>query len=444
MLLSSGLAFRSLDTMHHPASPPNQLEAWQAARLLARRELAAVDLVRACLARIDEREAEVQAFVQLDADGALARARTLDAGPVTGLLHGLPLGVKDVFDTADLPSAWGSPIYAGRQPLADAAAVALCREAGAIVVGKTVTTELANMFPGATRNPRNLEHTPGGSSSGSAAAVADCMLPLAIGTQTAGSLIRPAAFCGVVGYKPSSNRAPRAGIKSLSDTLDTVGGFARSVRDAALLGAVLTGDARLADAALFEAVTPPRIGLCRTPDWPEADADTHAAWAQAEAALSPHASDVPWPAALDGLVALQKSVQAFETARSLAFERLHHFDRLSEPLRALIDSGLAIPGSDHARHLQATARARSAAKALFADHDVLLAPSSIGEAPAGLHATGDPVFCRGWTLLGLPAIHLPFARGRRGLPVGLQLIGPFGQDHRLLAAARWVHQRLLG
>jgi Asp-tRNA(Asn)/Glu-tRNA(Gln) amidotransferase A subunit family amidase len=248
------------------AQPLNQLEAWQAAALLARREITAVDLVRACLDRISARDADVQAFVTLNADAALAHARQLDAGAVRGLLHGLPFGVKDLFDTFDLPTGYGSPIYAGQQPLADAAAVALCREAGAVLLGKTVTTELANMFPGATRNPRHLEHTPGGSSSGSAAAVADCMLPLALGTQTAGSLIRPAAFCGVVGYKPSHNRVPKAGVKSLSETLDTVGGFARSVRDAALLGAVLTGDHRLCEDSTFAQAATPRVGLCQTPE----------------------------------------------------------------------------------------------------------------------------------------------------------------------------------
>lgn len=421
----------------------HQLEAWQAAALLARRELKAVDLVRACLDRIAEREAQVQAFVQLGADTALAKARELDAGPVRGLLHGLPFGVKDLFDTFDLPTAYGSPIYAGQQPQADAAAVALCREAGAVLLGKTVTTELANMFPGVTRNPHHPEHTPGGSSSGSAAAVADGMLPLALGTQTAGSLIRPAAFCGVVGYKPSHNRVTRAGAKSLSETLDTVGGFARSVRDVALLGAVLTGDARLADPAAFdEQAAAPRIGLCRTFEWAQADEDTQQAWAQAEAALAGHSTHLTLPAPWSELVRVQKEVQAFETARSLSHERLRHPDQLSAPLQALINDGLAISGETHARNLQTTAGARQQAQALFDQHDVLLVPSSVGEAPRGLGSTGDPLFCRSWTLLGLPCVHLPFARGRNGLPVGLQLVGAYGDDHRLLAAAHWVHQRL--
>ena len=429
---------------HSPQQPRpfNALEAWQVAALLARREITAVDLLRTCLDRISARDADVQAFVTLNADAALAHARQLDAGPVRGLLHGLPFGVKDLFDTFDLPTGYGSPIYAGHQPLADAAAVALCREAGAVLLGKTVTTELANMFPGVTRNPHNLDHSPGGSSSGSAAAVADFMLPLALGTQTAGSLIRPAAFCGVVGYKPSHNRVPKAGVKSLSETLDTMGGFGRSVRDVALLGAVLTGDQRLADEATFAASAAPRVGLCQTPEWSRADDDTQQAWALAAKALGSHGTAMELPAHLRHLVPIQKQVQAFETARSLSHERLHHAQQLSQPLQALIADGLAISGETHAHNLQATAIARQHAAALFNTHDVLLAPSSIGEAPAGLDGTGDPIFCRTWTLLGLPCIHLPFGHGKTGLPIGLQLVGAYGEDHRLMAAAHWVHARL--
>ena len=430
-----------MKTNHQPL---HQLDAWQAAEALARRDIQAVDLVRSCLDRIEQRDAEVHAFVQLNADAALALARTLDAGPVRGLLHGLPFGVKDLLDTADLPTAYGSPIYAGQQPRADAAAVALCREAGAVLLGKTVSTELANMTSGITRNPHNLQHTPGGSSSGSAAAVADGMLPLALGTQTAGSLIRPAAFCGVVGFKPSHNRVSRAGVKSLSETLDTIGGFGRSVRDVGLLGAVLTGDKRLADPRNFDDSTnsAPRIGLCTTPDWSWADEDTQQAWVLAEKALTGHAQTVALPPELQGLVARQKAVQMFETARSLRHEHQHHAHQLSASLLTLLEDGMRISGETHAQNLLAVAQQRHVAAELFVDHDVLLAPSALGEAPAGLETTGDPLFCRGWTLLGLPCIHLPFTHGRQGLPVGLQLVGRFADDHRLLAAAHWVHQRL--
>jgi Asp-tRNA(Asn)/Glu-tRNA(Gln) amidotransferase A subunit family amidase len=421
----------------------NELPAWQAAALLQRRELRAQDLLRACLERIELREPDVQAFVALAADAALAQARALDAGALRGPLHGLPLGVKDLFDTADLPTAYGTPIYAGHRPAADAAAVALCREAGAVLLGKTVSTELATMQPGSTRNPHDLAHTPGGSSSGSVAAVADFMLPLALGTQTAGSIIRPAAYCGVVGYKPSLGRVPRAGIKLQSESCDTAGGFGRSVRDVALLGAALLGDPRLNDPRAPEA---PRIGLAPTPQWPQADADTQHVWAEAVRTLAPLAADcrdADLPEGFADLVGLQKAVMCFEAARSLTHERVHHRERLSPALRAMLDEGLAIDGPAHARHLQAVTQGRARIDALFERHDVLLTPSTIGTAPL-LDTTGDPLFCRAWSLLGLPCVHLPFGRGAKGLPVGLQLVGRHGEDHRLLAAAQWVHERLSG
>ena len=428
---------------------PNELPAWQAARLLATRELSATALMRACLDRIAEREAEVHAFVHLDPDAALAQARALDAGPWRGPLHGLPLGVKDLFDTADMPTGYGSAVYAGHRPAADAAAVTLCREAGALLPGKTVSTEFAYFHPGPTRNPRGPRHTPGGSSSGSAAAVADAMLPLALATQTAASVIRPAAYCGIVGYKPSWGRVSRAGVKSLSETLDTVGALGRNVRDVALLGSVLTGDGRMMPSLDGSSPTAaaPRIGLCRTPDWAQADGDVQAVWDQAVGALAPQAArlvEAPWPAALPDLVALQKQVMAHEMARALGHERVHHRARISERLNALFDEGIQIDGERHAAHLAQTTAARALADSWFNDVDLLLAPSTTGEAPEGIGATGDPLFCRGWTLLGLPCVHLPFARGRHGLPVGLQLVGRAGDDHRLLAAAHWCWERLSG
>ncbi len=426
-------------------TPPNHLPAWQAVRQLARRELRAEDLARACLDRVAERDAAVHAFAHIDADAVLAQARELDAGAVRGPLHGLPLGVKDLIDTADLPTAYGSAIYAGHRPAADAAAVALCRAAGALVFGKTVSTEFAFFEPGATCNPHQLEHTPGGSSSGSAAAVADLMLPLALGTQTAGSIIRPAAFCGVVGYKPSLGRVPRTGVKGLSDALDVVGGFARNVLDVALLGAVLTGDARMLELADMDSAVAPRIGVCLTPDAAQFDADTQRAFDRAGAILAPLAArfaPTVWPADLPDLVRLQKALMSFEMTRALSHERLRHRDQLSAHLTALFDVGDAISGLQHVEHKAQTARAQRSVEALFDGFDVLLAPSAIGEAPRGLAATGDPLFCRGWTLLGLPCIHLPFMVGRHGLPIGLQLVGRFNADHQLLAAAQWVHERL--
>jgi len=420
----------------------HRLSASEAARLLQRRELGAQALLRDCLEHIEAREPEVRAFVHLDREAALAQARALDAGPVRGPLHGLPLAVKDIFDTHDLPTEMGSPIFAGNRPRVDAAAVALCREAGALVLGKTVTTELANMTAGPTRHPFNPAHSPGGSSSGSAAAVADCMAALALGTQTAGSIVRPAAYCGVVGVKPSFGRVPRAGVKPNAESMDTVGGFGRTVADAALLDSVLTGDARLRDEALPPSL---RIGLVPGPDWSLAEADVRACWAQAVQVLAPQAmrcEDAPLPADFAEVAAVQAALQAAETAQALADEHRRHRARLSEALLALLDRGRAIDAESLAAHRTRVERWRREVDALFARFDVLLTPSAVGEAPEGLAFTGDPVFCRPWSLLGLPCVHLPFARGARGLPVGLQLVGRGGDDHRLLAAAQWAMQRL--
>lgn len=416
-------------------------DATALAQRLARRELTAVDLAQACLERIGEREAEVQAWAFIDPDLALAQARELDRGPVRGLLHGLPVGVKDLFDTADMPTTYGSTIYADHHPAADAACVALCREQGALMLGKTVTTEFATFTPGKTRNPHRLTQTPGGSSSGSAAAVADFMVPLAFASQTAASVIRPAAFCGIVGYKPSFGLINRAGVKALSDSLDTIGFLARSVEDVALFAAAANGARTLPD--LSSAGTP-RIAMCPTHEWPHADEDTRAAFARAGQALSSAgalAAAPPLPPAFASLLQTQKEIMAFDLARSLAHERLRHPGALSEGLSRLLAQGLEIEIDHHRANLQRAAMARSEAEQLFADADALLAPSAIGEAP-GCEQTGDPVFGRVWTLLGLPCVHLPFATGHSGLPVGLQLVGRHGGDRALLAAARWMMAKL--
>lgn len=414
----------------------HRLTAAEAARRIARRELTAEALWRSCLERIAAREPQVLAFAHLDPDMALAQARALDAGPLRGLLHGLPLGVKDIFDTFDQPTAYGSPIYAGHRPAADAAPVALARAAGAVIAGKTVTTEFANMTAGVTRNPFNPAHSPGGSSSGSAAAVADGMLPLALGTQTAGSIIRPAACCGVVGFKPSFGRVPRAGVKPNAESMDVVGGFGRTVEDAALLAAVLLGDRRALDEPMPGTF---RLGLVPGPDWPAAEHDVVACWNQAVRTLAPRLArceDAPLPADFADAAAVQGALQAHETALSLAHEHRMQRDRLSPALGELLDRGAAIDALQVDAHRARAERWRREIDALFERFDVLLAPSALDEAPAGLEFTGDPLFCRPWSLLGLPCVHLPFARGASGLPVGLQLVGRHGTDHRVLAAAR--------
>lgn len=420
----------------------NHLSAIALAQRLSRREISAEAVMRNCIERIAVREPAVQAFAHFDAEATLAAAREVDAGPVRGLLHGLPLGVKDLFDTVDMPSAYGSPIYAGHRAGWDAAAVALCREAGAVVVGKTVSTEFATFEPGPTRNPHDLARTPGGSSSGSAAAVADGMLPLALGTQTAASIIRPAAYCGVVGFKPSSGRVPRAGMKSLSESLDTVGGFARSVPDVALLLSALTRDP---DPLPTGAAPSPRIGLFQGPHWASVDEATRALWGRVATrveALLAGSGGLAVPGWFEPLASLQSDVMAHEAAMSLTHERRHHAAQLSPRLNVMLAQGLAIPAATHASNLLRLDAARRQAASLFDDHDVLLAPSAAGEAGPAVDGTGDPLFCRAWTLLGLPCLHLPLAVGAQGLPIGLQLIGRMGDDARVLQAGAWLHDRL--
>jgi Asp-tRNA(Asn)/Glu-tRNA(Gln) amidotransferase A subunit family amidase len=385
----------------------------------------------------------VHAWTSLDTDAARRRARELDAQASAGLLHGLPIAVKDLFDTCDMPSSYGSPIYANHRPAADAACVALARAAGAIVVGKTVTTEFATFHPGPTCNPHNLLHTPGGSSSGSAAAVADWMVPLAFGSQTAGSIVRPAAYCGVVGYKPTFGTVNRVGVKMISDTLDTVGALARSVPDVALFVAALADRPEL----LIERPLgrPPRVGLCRTHQWDRAHPETVTAFEDAARGLGEAGAtlrDVVLPPQFAELVDAQIAIMVHEVARSLSYERLVHREKLSVEMIAMIDAGLAVSSARYDAARALAQRSRSSLAEVFADVDVLLAPSTVGEAPYGIAATGDPLFNRMWTLLHTPCVHLPSAAGPRGLPVGITIVGPIGGDQAMLLAADWIHARL--
>jgi Asp-tRNA(Asn)/Glu-tRNA(Gln) amidotransferase A subunit family amidase len=417
----------------------NKLSASEVAQRLARREITAESLLLDCLARVEERERDVQAWKFLDRDQALRHARVLDRGPVRGLLHGLPVGVKDVFDTHDMPTEYGSPIYRDHRPAWDAAVVALTRRAGGIVMGKTVTTEFATMYPGPTRNPHDLERTPGGSSSGSAAAVADFMVPLAFGTQTAGSVIRPAAYCGVVGYKPTYNTLPRAGFKSDADTLDTVGVLSRTVADAALLAAALTGrpDLRARPTA------PARIGLCRTYQWdkPETVAAMHAV-ASKLSGNGVRAADAELPRRFADLAAAQTTVMWYEVAHSLTDEFSRHRDELSGPLRERCEKGFALAPEKYLQSLALGRECRAALEEAFGGCDVLLAPSAPGEAPIGLASTGDPIMNQVWTFLHVPCVTVPAGTGPNGLPIGVQIVGRIGDDAKLLATAQWIQSRL--
>lgn len=419
--------------------PPS---ARAAARAIAAGTLTVEALARACLDRIAERDPLLRAWAHVDPERALAEARRLDAMERRGPLHGVPVAVKDVIDVAGLPTGHGSPIHAAARPaVADAACVAAARAAGLLVLGKTVTTEFATYTPGPTRNPRDPERTPGGSSSGSAAAVADGMVPLAIGTQTAGSVIRPAAFCGVVGFKPSYGLIQRAGLKTQADALDTIGVFAADVADAALFAGVLAGRP---DFAAPPAASPPRIGLCRSPQWPHAQPETAAALEAAARRLSAAGAtvrEIELPPAFADLAAAQATIQAVEAAKSFAHERHAHWDQLSPALRRLIEQGEATPAADHMAALRLGRRCRADFPALFGDIDTLMTPSAPGMAPHGLGSTGDPAFNRIWTLLHAPCVTVPLATATPA-PLGVQFVAPWGGDETLLAAAAWAESGL--
>jgi Asp-tRNA(Asn)/Glu-tRNA(Gln) amidotransferase A subunit family amidase len=421
----------------------NRLSATEAARKLARREITSVSLVADCLERIAERESVVHAWTFVDKEAALRRARELDSGGASGLLHGLPIAVKDLFDTADMPTCYGSPIYAEHRPAADAACVALARAAGAVVLGKTVTTEFATFHPGPTCNPRNPAYTPGGSSSGSAAAVADAMVPLAFGSQTAGSIVRPAAFCGVVGYKPTYGTINRVGGKMISDTLDTIGTLSRTVADAALFVAAVSGRRELVIERPMP--QPPRIGVCRTHEWSRAQPEAMAALetaAERLRAAGASTREVTLPSPFAGLAEAQLTIMVAEVAKCLSYEWFAQRDHLSREMVKMIEAGLAVSPEryDAAQSLAATCRAML--PDVFDSVDVLIAPSAPGEAPAGVDATGDPLFNRIWTLLRTPCVHVPCALGPHGLPVGVTVAGPVGADRTTLLAADWIHTRI--
>jgi Asp-tRNA(Asn)/Glu-tRNA(Gln) amidotransferase A subunit family amidase len=432
-----------------PDDALGRLGAAEAARRIAAGELSSAALVATCLERIAEREEAVEAWVHLDAEHALAQARERDAAPAPlGPLHGVPVGVKDIVDTADFPTELGTPIHAGRRPEADAACVARLRRAGAVVLGKTVTTELAYFRPGKTRNPAALDRTPGGSSSGSAAAVADGHVPVAIGSQTAGSVIRPAAFCGVLGFKPTRGRVDLQGVKALSGALDTLGWFAREPDDLEVLGVVLD-DAWPEGPSLHEAAArpePPPFAVARTPWWDSADDDGRRAVEDAAGRLrdaGARVRDLELPAPFAGLVDAQQDVMAFDMARSLAWEHEHHGDELSDVLRALLERGRAIERDAADRAVALGHECRALLNARLEPGEALLVPAVVGEPPP-LHAgtTGDPLFCRPWTLLGVPAIAVPAGTGSGGAPVGVQLVAPAPGDAELLVAGAWAARHL--
>jgi Asp-tRNA(Asn)/Glu-tRNA(Gln) amidotransferase A subunit family amidase len=419
-------------------TPLNELGAAGLVARLASGDLSVEGLAQACLERAALREPTLRAFARLEPERVLEAARALDRAGARGPLHGLPLGVKDIIDTFDLPTEYGSPIYAGHRPAADAACVALARGHGALVMGKTVTTEFATYAPGPTTNPHDAAHTPGGSSSGSAAAVADRMLPLAFGTQTGGSVIRPAAYCGVVGYKPSFGLLPRSGVKAISDSFDTVGVFARAVEDAALLVAALAGRDALRVPATLNA---PRLGLCRTPQWPAAQPETHKLFEELPGRLvraGVRVGALEMPQAFAPLADLHGTIWDYEIARCLADEHRRHRDRIREPLRSQLERGRGVSAEAYDAAQRVAHECRRRLADAMHDFDALVVPSAPGEAPEGLASTGDSVFNRVWTLLHAPCVNVPVGRGPKGLPLGVQVVGRIGEDAKVLACAHWI------
>jgi Asp-tRNA(Asn)/Glu-tRNA(Gln) amidotransferase A subunit family amidase len=426
-----------------PAAPLVAMTATEIAASVASGKSTCEAVARAHLARIEECEPQVLAWQYLNPGQVIEQARALDRGGARGPLAGVPFGIKDIIDTCDMPTEMGSPIYAGHRPRADAACVALSRKAGGVLMGKTVTTEFANRHPGKTRNPHDPSRTPGGSSSGSAAAVATGMVPLAIGTQTTASTIRPASFCGVFGYRPTHGDLRCVGVKEAAGSLDTLGLLARSLEDIALYRDVLLG-------ADPEPIPPetraPRIGFCRTHFWSRGEPATRqmiedAARKLARAGAQVH--DVDLPAEFQEIEATHRSISSYEFARNFAWEIANHWDRISETLRSgRLKDGLACSFERYRNARDHAERCRGLLGQVLGDYDVLLTAAAAGEAPVGLNATGDASFCLIWTTAHVPAVTLPVFKGPQGLPVGVQLIARRNADRALFAAARWVFRAL--
>jgi Asp-tRNA(Asn)/Glu-tRNA(Gln) amidotransferase A subunit family amidase len=430
----------------------------EAAAEISEGRITSVELVGDCLARIDEVEPTIQAWTFLDRAHAMRQAEAADAyrkqGKPVGPLHGVPIGIKDIFDTGDMPTEFGSALWKGRTPRRDAAAVASLRAAGAVILGKTVTTEYAYFHPGKTHNPHDPSRTPGGSSSGSAAAVAAFMVPGAVGSQTNGSVIRPAAFCGVVGFKPTHGSIPRSGALLLSRTLDHVGVFARSVEDAALLAENMFGfdeddpDTRtlakppLRDIAVSEPPLPPRFAFVRSAAWKYAEPDLDEAFKELVEALGEQVTEVDLGPRFDAAIDLQRVVMEAEMAHNLRRDYEAGGDKLSQRLRELIERGRTQTAGEYLRAVAGIGPLNDTLAEVFNEYDAIITPSAPGPAPAGLESTGNPAFCSAWSYLGTPSVSLPLLRSQNGLPMGVQLIGRRGNDARLLRTAHWLVKTL--
>src|SRR5215472_1114489 len=426
-----------------PNVEPHRLPATTLVRLIESGELSAQAVVRSCLERIAEREPVVRAWSHLSGEAAIAAAREIDRTKKNTLLKGVPFGLKDIFDTADMPTTYGSPIYAGWRPANDASAAALPRAAGGILLGKTVTTEFANRHPGPMTNPHDPDFSPGGSSSGSAAAVADFMVPLAIGTQTGGSVIRPAAYCGVVGFKPSFGLFPPAGMRINTETLDTIGIMARSVADIALFRAAIMAIPYEKPATPERA---PRLALCRTPHWEKAQPEGRAILEGAAKRLAAAGAEVveaELPNACGNVSEIQNRHSYFEAPRNHAPERERHEAQLSPALRhGRIAGGQKLSLDEFRAAWRDAERMRAAASDWAGGFDAILTLPGPGQAPKTLASTGDAIFNGLWTVLHMPCLTMPAGEGPDGLPVGIQLVGKRHADERLLDVALWVESKL--
>ena len=420
---------------------PNEISLSEAAAKIANGTLTSKSLVQSCLDRVNERNDIVQAWAFLDPDLALAQARECDQQDTKGLLHGIPIAIKDIIDTADMPTECNSQIYKGHRPEQDATVVKLLRNAGAVILGKTVTTEFASTFPGPTTNPHNPKHTPGGSSQGSGAAVADFMVQAALGTQTGGSVIRPNAYCGTVGYKPPYNTYDKTGVKPLSSTFDTVGFMARHLDDVPLVSAVLADR----DPVKVNKGTTPNLLLHRTAQWDEADEcvqklleECAEKFAASGAPMRDHGFEEPY----DNVQAMQRVVMAVEACRDFRREWTEHRDLLSEPFQQLLLRGFECSPEERGAAEGLVKHVRENLPALFKPGEIILTLGAPGEAPKGLHSTGSSIFNRAWTFFGVACLYLPVTKGPNGLPIGIQLVDPLNDEARLLAAGHWCARTL--
>ena len=435
-----------------------KLTATDALAAIASGRLSSVELVKSCLAQIEATDSTIKAWAFLDADMALAQAAECDrirkAGLPTGPLHGIPVGLKDIIDTAEMPTQRGTPIFANRQTDRSARLVERLRDAGAVIMGKTVTTELAFVHANETRNPHAADRSPGGSSSGSAAAVAACHVPLAIGTQTNGSVIRPASFCGTFGFKPTRGVISRAGVLQTSVSLDQVGCFGRSLDDVALLTDALGGydetdpvsyarprPAILAGARA-DAPVEPEFAWFDLPFNDRLSGDAREGLEAVLEILGPKATRMQPADTLSNLVAVQARIHGYEIAKHQAEVFDAHWDQISPTLQPIITRARQISKDEYEDALAVKASAEAFFANFFLDYDAIIAPSAAGEAPMFGDGTGDPIFCTLWTLAGLPCVSLPLLVGENGLPIGVQLIGPAEKDDRLLRTARWLQTYL--